>query len=285
MKLVSFLRSGEASYGLLGPPGPHPVMPDFKAAHADLVSVIAAGATDALAANCSPDPIDARHIRWLPPIPDPAKIMCVGMNFQKIYPVAGMTPPPPGNIVVFSRHTDSLVAHGAGLQIPFGSAADSFDFEGEVVAVIGKPCRNVPAGQAMDHIFGYSIMNEGTVRAQMKQSIYAGKNHAASGSWGPNITTADEFGRFEDISLETRLNGAVMQSCHMREMIFSLPDIISYLSHIAPLRPGDIIATGSPDGAGASRTPPRFLKQGDIVDVSVGGIGTLSNNVAGPETA
>ena len=207
------------------------------------------------------------------------------MNFKKIYPVAGAPSPPPGNIVVFPRHADSLVAHGAGLQIPPGNAADSFDFEGEAVAVIGKVCRNVSAERAMDHIFGYSIMNEGTVRVRMKQSIYAGKNYAASGSWGPNITTADEAGRFEDLFLETKLNGAVMQSCHMREMIFSLPEIVSYLSHIAPLQPGDIIATGSPDGAGASRKPPRFLRQDDIVEISVGGIGTLSNPVARTDTS
>ena len=284
MKLASFLRSGEATYGVLGPSGPHPIAPDFKATYADLASVIAAGVAGELPANCAPAPIEAQHIRWLPPIPDPAKIICVGMNFKKIYPVAGMAPPPPGNIVVFPRHADSLVAHGAGLQIPFGTAADSFDFEGEVVAVIGKECRNVPTERAMDHIFGYSIMNEGTVRGQMKQSLYAGKNYAASGSWGPNITTADEAGRFEDLFLETRLNGAVMQSCHMREMIFSLPEIISYLSYIAPLQAGDLIATGSPDGAGASQKPPRFLRQGDVVEVSVGGIGTLSNPVMRTDT-
>lgn len=285
MKLISFLLSGEATYGILSPSGPHPVASNFKAAYADLASVIAAGVTEELAANCTPGPIKARHIRWLPPIPDPAKIICVGMNFKKIYPVAGAPSTPPGNIVVFPRHADSLVAHGAGLQIPPGNAADSFDFEGEAVAVIGKVCRNVSAERAMDHIFGYSIMNEGTVRVRMKQSIYAGKNYAASGSWGPNITTADEAGRFEDLFLETKLNGAVMQSCHMREMIFSLPEIISYLSHIAPLQPGDIIATGSPDGAGASRKPPRFLRQDDIVEISVGGIGTLSNPVARTDTS
>ena len=284
MKLVSFLWSGGATYGILSPSGPHPVTPDFKAAYADLVSVIAAGAAGELPANCGPDPIEAHHVRWLPPIPDPAKIICVGMNFPKIYPVAGAAPPPPGNIVVFPRHRDSLVAHGDALSIPSGAAADTFDFEGEVLAVIGALCRNVPADRAMDHIFGYSVMNEGTVRDRMKQSLYAGKNYAASGSWGPNITTADEVGRFEDLFLETRLNGTVMQSCHMREMIFSLPDIVSYLSHIAPMQPGDIIATGSPDGAGASRKPPRFLRPGDIVDISVGGIGTLSNPVAQAET-
>ena len=284
MKLASFLHAGDATYGILGPSGPHPVTADFKALYADLVSVIAAGAANQLAENCAPDPIDTQHIQWLAPIPNPAKIICVGMNFQKIYPVAGVVPPPPGNIIVFPRHADSLVAHGAALQIPQGSAADSFDFEGEVVAVIGTPCRNVPTERAMAHIFGYSIMNEGTIRERMKQSLYAGKNYAASGSWGPHITTADALGRFEDLFLETRLNGTVMQSCHMHEMIFSLPDIISYLSYIAPLQPGDIIATGSPDGAGASRTPPRFLKQGDIVEVSVGGIGSLSNPVTHTET-
>ena len=284
MKLVSFLLSGEATYGILNAAGLHPVNHGFRTVYADLMSVITAGAAGELPSNCASDPVEVDHVKWLPPIPDPGKIICIGMNFKKIYPVAGVIPPPPGNIVVFTRHADSLIGHGAALQIPRGAAAETFDFEGEVVAVIGAPCWNVPADRAMDYIFGYSIMNEGTIRDRMKQSIYAGKNYFASGSWGPSITTADEIGHFADLYLETKMNGKVMQSCHMREMIFSLPDIVSYLSHIAPMRPGDIIATGSPDGAGASRKPPRFLRQGDIIEISVSDIGALSNPVARAET-
>jgi 2-keto-4-pentenoate hydratase/2-oxohepta-3-ene-1,7-dioic acid hydratase in catechol pathway len=126
---------------------------------------------------------------------------------------------------------------------------------------------------------GYSIMNEGSVRGWMKHSVHAGKNFHASGSWGPWITTADEFGDPTSLKLETRLNGDLMQSATVGEMIFSLSELIAYISNLLPLNPGDIIATGSPDGTGGSRKPPVFLKAGDYVSVTVSGIGTLKNSV------
>ena len=191
----------------------------------------------------------------------------------------GIAPPDPGNIVIFSRHSDTLVGHGTKLEYPRGEAAETFDFEGEIVAVIGKPGRFISPKDALQHVVGYSIMNEGSVRGWMKHSVHAGKNFHASGSWGPWITTVDEIDDFSSLKLETHVNGKLMQSASAAEMIFSLSELIAYISNLTPLNPGDIIATGSPDGTGGSRNPFVFLKPGDCVEVSVERIGTLKNYV------
>ena len=191
----------------------------------------------------------------------------------------GIAPPDPGNIVIFSRHSDTLVGYGTELERPRGEAAETFDFEGEIVAVIGKPGRFISSEDALQHVIGYSIMNEGSVRGWMKHSVHAGKNFHASGSWGPWITTVDEIDDFSSLKLETHVNGKLMQSASAADMIFSLSELIAYISNLTPLNPGDIIATGSPDGTGGSRNPFVFLKPGDCVEVSVERIGTLKNYV------
>ena len=191
----------------------------------------------------------------------------------------GIAPPDPGNIVIFSRHSDTLVGDGTKLEYPRGEAAETFDFEGEIVAVIGKSGRFISPEDALQHVVGYSIMNEGSVRGWMKHSVHAGKNFHASGSWGPWITTVDEIDDFSSLKLETHVNGKLMQSASAAEMIFSLSELIAYISNLTPLNPGDIIATGSPDGTGGSRNPFVFLKPGDCVEVSVERIGTLKNYV------
>lgn len=201
------------------------------------------------------------------------------MNYRKVYPVKGIAPPDPDNIIIFSRHTETLVGHYAALERPRGNAAKTFDFEGEIVAVIGRSGRSIAKKDALNHVLGYSIMNEGSVRGWMKHSIHAGKNFHASGSWGPWIVTSDDVGEIANMQLETRVNDKLMQSAKGSEMIFSLPNLISYISEIMPLSTGDIIATGSPDGTGGSRNPPSFLKEGDTVRVSVSGIGDLENTV------
>jgi len=226
---------------------------------------------------CEEKPIPLSKVSLLPPIPNPGKIICAGMNYRKPYPVDGVVPPDPGNVVIFARHTETLVGHGADLERPRGEAADTFDFEGEIVAVIGKSGRFISKDDALKHVIGYSIMNEGSVRGWMKDSVHAGKNFHASGSWGPWITTVDEIDDFSSLKLETHVNGKLMQSALAAEMIFSLSELIAYISNLIPLNPGDIIATGSPDGTGGSQKPSVFLKAGDCVEVSVDRMGTLKN--------
>ncbi|NCX54342.1 MAG: FAA hydrolase family protein [Rhodobacterales bacterium] len=279
MKLVSFLNNDQESFGVLGNSGLHPVLEAFKKECPDLKSVIGSQKIEALEISCEESPIPLSQVTLLPPIPNPGKIICAGMNYRKPYPVDGIAPPDPGNIVIFNRHSDTLVGYGTELECPRGEAAETFDFEGEIVAVIGKSGRFISSEDALQHVIGYSIMNEGSVRGWMKHSVHAGKNFHASGSWGPWITTVDEIDDLSSLKLETRVNGKLMQSALAAEMIFSLSELISYISNLTPLKPGDIIATGSPDGTGGSQDPSVFLKPGDCVEVSVDRIGTLKNYV------
>ena len=279
MKLVSFSNSGQESFGILGNSGLHPVLKNFKKEFPDLKAVIRSQKIEALETFFEETPIPLSKVSLLPPIPNPGKIICAGMNYRKPYPVDGVAPPDPGNVVIFARHAETLVGHGADLELPSGKAAETFDFEGEIVAVIGKSGRFISKDDASKHIIGYSIMNEGSVRGWMNHSVHAGKNFHASGSWGPWITTVDEIDDFSSLKLETHVNGKLMQSALAGEMIFSLPELIAYISNLLPLNPGDIIATGSPDGTGGSRNPTAFLNSGDCVEVSVDRIGTLKNYV------
>jgi len=279
MKLVSFLNNDQESFGVLGNSGLHPVLEAFKKECPDLKSVIGSQKIETLEKSCEENALPLSQVTLLPPIPNPGKIICAGMNYRKPYPVDGIAPPDSGNIVIFGRHSDTLVGDGTDLERPRGEAADTFDFEGEIVAVIGKSGRFISPGDALQHVVGYSIMNEGSVRGWMKHSVHAGKNFHASGSWGPWITTADEIDDLSSLKLETHINGKLMQSAFANEMIFSLSELIVYISNLLPLNPGDVIATGSPDGTGGSRNPPAFLKSGDCVEVSVDRIGTLKNHV------
>ncbi len=279
MRLASFVLGGQPSYGIVSADGVHPVTPAFAARCPDLRSVLDQGLTDELASNCAEPALPLADVSWLPPIPSPSKIVCVGLNYRKPYPVAGVSVQS-DEIVIFGRHDDSLVAHEAQLEYPHGEAAQSFDYEGEIVAVIGKTARHIEADGALAHVAGYSCMNEGSVRAWQKKSIHAGKNFHASGSWGPWIVTADDAGPIEDMRLTTRVNGEPRQQTTGSQMIHDLPKLIAFISHITQLNPGDVIATGSPDGTGGARTPPLFLRPGDIVEVEVSTIGTLRNRVA-----
>lgn len=278
MKLASCILEGQPTYGLIEDMGFHPVLPNFVSSFPYLRDVLDAGAVDRLGRSCATDAVAVSDILILPPIPNPRKIICVGLNYKKPYPVPGAVMQS-DDIVLFGRNIDTLVGCGQPLEMPLGPAGESYDFEGEIAAVIGAHCRNIAADQALAHVVGYSCMNEGSVRAWQKHSIYAGKNFVASGAWGPWLVTADEAGPVPDMTLVTRVNGKVKQSTTGAQMIHPLDKVISYISQIMPLDPGDVIATGSPDGTGGSRNPPAFLVPGDRVEVKVNGLGTLENLV------
>jgi len=279
VKLVSFSNNGQEGFGIFSQSGIYPVLEKFKKEFPNLRAVIDSQKIEDFEAFCESNPIPLSEVSLLPPIPNPGKIICAGMNYRKPYPVDGVAPPDPGNVVIFARHTETLVGNGADLELPSGKAAETYDFEGEIVAVIGKSGRFISKDDALKHVIGYSIMNEGSVRGWMKHSVHAGKNFHASGSWGPWITTVDEIDDLSSLKLETHVNGKLMQSALAGEMIFSLSELIAYISNLLPLNPGDIIATGSPDGTGGSRSPTVFLNSGDCVEVSVERIGTLKNHV------
>jgi len=285
MNIGSFLLGDRPLYGVFSGSSVTPAGADFLARYPTLRNVLD---DDALALlrqeSASNAPVPVSDITFLPPIPNPRKIICVGMNYRKPYPVDGVAPPDPDNIILFGKEREAMLAHGEAIERPAGAAANSFDYEGEIAVVIGRTARHVPFEDAMGYVLGYAAFNDGSVRDWQKHSVYAGKNFARSGAWGPWITTADALPPPQDLELTVALNGEVVQQAFGREMVFSIAEQIAYASHLFTLRPGDVIATGSPGGTGGSRNPKRYLTVGDIVEVSIGSAGTLVNSVcAGSE--
>ena len=204
------------------------------------------------------------------------KVLCVGVNYRPHIEEMGREVP--DYPVVFTRFPSSLVQHGEAIIRP--AASEQFDFEGELAVVIGKPARHVSRDDALDYVAGYCCFMDGSVRDWQRHTMQftAGKNFERSGAIGPTVAAAD----IRDpaaLELTTRVNGAVMQKGRVADLVFDIPCLIEYCSTFTELQPGDIIATGTPGGVGAARTPPAWLKGGDVVEVEIPGIGVLSNPV------
>lgn len=212
------------------------------------------------------------------PIVAGAKIFCVGLNYRDH--VLEMKRPFPTHPVIFPRFADSLVADGEPLTMP--TVSEQLDFEGELVVVIGKGGRNIAAADAATHVLGYTIMNDGSVRDyQFHTHQYTpGKNFENSGSLGPAIVTADEVGELAGRGIRTIHNGEVVQESDLGQLIFTVSDLIAYISSWTPLRPGDLIATGTPGGVGSSRSPQLWMRPGDRCVIEIDGVGRLTNTVA-----
>jgi 2-keto-4-pentenoate hydratase/2-oxohepta-3-ene-1,7-dioic acid hydratase in catechol pathway len=280
MKIAQFRTRARSSYGVVSGNGIVEPTEGFTSQYETLQDVLAGDALEALAKDVDgrPGSIKLDKVQLLPPLGPSSKIICVGINYRKKYPVEGAAPAP-DNIILFAKHHDAIVGHGEALELPRGEAAATFDYEGEIVLVIGKAGRHIARDDAHDHIAGYTIMDDGSVRGWQKHSLHAGKNFARSGGCGPWIVTADEIEDPGRMTLTTLVNGETRQQTDVASMIFPPDELVSYISHFTPLAPGDMIATGSPEGAGGSYSPPRFLKAGDTVEISVSGIGTLRNTV------
>ncbi len=280
MKIASFRHSDFAGYGLIKDHGIVSISAHFKHRFPCLKDVLDANALGELGEDCNGRSIDypIDDVQLLPPITNPSRIFCVGINYPKRYPLDNPVAPP-ANIILFAKIPGTLVGHGERLEIPEGEAADTFDYEGEVGIILGKTGRHIKESEALNYVAGYTIINDGSVRAWQKHSIHAGKNFASSGSCGPWMVTADEITDLAAMQLTTRLNGRIVQDTTVSKMLFSIPEIIAYISHTIDLHPGDLIATGSPEGAGGSQQPPRFLRRGDTLDFEVSGVGVLHNSV------
>lgn len=278
MKLASFGIDGRLTYGVLC--GDKLVEPgsEFRSRFADLRAVLAADATGQLARDVSGESHELTDVHFLPPIPNPDKILCVGVNYRPHIEEMGRSVP--DYPVVFVRFPGSLAGHGEAIVRP--RVSDQFDFEGELTVVIGRRARHVAREDAYQFVAGYCCFMDGSVRDWQRHTMQftAGKNFARSGSAGPYLTLQDEVPDVSVVNLTTRLNGDVMQRGSISELVFDIPALIEYCSTFAELLPGDLIATGTPGGVGAARTPPRWLVDGDLVEVDISGIGTLSNPVA-----
>jgi 2-keto-4-pentenoate hydratase/2-oxohepta-3-ene-1,7-dioic acid hydratase in catechol pathway len=278
MKLASYVASGKPAFGVVVGDGVATMNDRLGNRYATLRDVIAAGALDELrraAQGAQPDQKLA-GLQYLPVIPNPEKIMCVGINYKSHAAEHGTEAPKLPNI--FLRFINTLVPHDGAMIRP--KVSTNFDFEGELALVIGKAGRHIKREDALGYIAGYTCFCDATVRDFTKYSLAASKNFVGSGPLGPWIVTADEIPDPTKLTLVTRLNGAEMQRSGTDMLIHDIPAIISFCSMFTPLEPGDIIATGTPDGIGAKRNPPVWMKAGDVLEVEVDRIGVLRTRIA-----
>ena len=280
MRLSSFLLNGKATYGVVDDRGVLDLGARLVGGYADLKALLAGnGLADAQALAHSAG-VDAKidDVTFLPVIPNPGKIFCIGHNYEdhRAETQRAKTEHPS----VFLRVAESQVGHGQPILRPRESTM--LDYEGEIAIVIGKPGRRITEADAWSHVAGYACYNDGSVRDWQwhTHQFIPGKNFVATGAFGPWMVTADQILPGEELTLTTRLNGQVMQQTTTANMIFPIPRLIAYCSTFLPLAPGDVIVTGTPGGVGAKRTPPVFMKEGDVVEVEVTRIGCLRNTIA-----
>lgn len=279
MRLASYSRAGRPSYGIVRADGIVD-LGGLAGAAPSLKEAIARGQlSEDLHAGEAAD-LALADVALGIPIPDPEKIWCIGVNYadrNAEYKDGSQLPKYPS---LFCRTPSSFVGHGTPLERP--KVSTQLDYEGEIVLVIGRTGRHIPRERAMDHVFGYTLCNEGSVRDWLhhgKFNVTQGKNFDRSGSIGPWIVTRAEAGDDRPFELTTRVNGEVRQHETTDRLMFPFDYLIAYLSTFATLKPGDMIVTGTPTGAGARFDPPRWLKPGDVVEIEVPRIGVLSNGV------
>jgi len=280
MKLVSFEAGGTPGYGAVVGGRIVDLGRRHRDGWPDLASFIGGNDLAAVARSLDGEggDLDLGAVSLKPPIPNPRKMFGLGLNFRKHIVESGRDIPQ--YPMLFTRYPDSVVGHGEAMVVP--KVSSRLDYEGEMAVVIGRHCRHVAAGEALDVVAGYACFNEGSVRDYQRHTIQfiPGKTFWHSGSFGPWIVTRDEAPAPDDMVLETRLNGEVMQHEAISDLLFKVPELIEYITRICPLDAGDVIITGTPDGVGCFREPPVWLKEGDTVEVEVSGVGVLANPVA-----
>ena len=277
MRLCTYISDGQSRPGLVTDSG----IVDLasRMGHDSLRALIAAGDISKAAQFASETADHALDdVVLAPVIPDPDKIYCIGLNYLDHVEETGNVETP--NPTVFARYPASQVGHNAPLIKPLES--DKFDYEGELALIIGKEGRRISEADALSHVAGYACYNEGSVRDYQRHTAQylPGKTFFGTGGFGPWMVTADEIPDPSALHLQTRVNGQVLQDTDLTLMINSVPKLIAYCSIMLPLLPGDVIVTGTPGGVGSRRTPPIWLRDGDVVEIDISGIGVLRNPVA-----
>ena len=279
MKLASFSQSKRHSWGLVEGDAILDIGAASGAGVPTLRRALAHGDIKALVAAATPRAtrLKLADVTLEPVIPDPDKIFCVGLNYENHRKETGRDEV--AYPTIFTRFANSQVGHGAAVERPRSST--HFDFEGELAIVIGTPGRHIEKASAMAHIAGFACYNDVSVRDWQRHTsqFTPGKNFMATGPFGPWLVTPDEVGPLAKLRLVTRLNGAVVQETTLGDMIFDIPTIIEYCSGFTRLEIGDVIVTGTPGGVGARRTPPLWMKPGDVVEVEIDRVGLLRNPV------
>jgi len=284
MRIVSFSRDGKTAIGC---PAGDDIIDLSVAAPAlpnNLIDLLAAGpktleeAAEACKSAAKDAYISKSAVSYLPPISRPPKIICIGRNYAAHAKEGGVEPPTYPEI--FYRGATSLIGHQAPIVRP--KCSDKLDYEAELVAIVGKKARHVTKEDALSHVAGYSIFNDATLRDYQRKSSQwtIGKNFDDTGAFGPEFVSSDELpAGAHGLQISTRLNGTTMQDANTRDFIFPMDDLIVKLSECMTLEVGDIIVTGTPAGVGYARTPPVFMKDGDVCEVEIEGLGVLSNTV------
>jgi 2-keto-4-pentenoate hydratase/2-oxohepta-3-ene-1,7-dioic acid hydratase in catechol pathway len=273
MKLASYLSYGAETFGVVIGDGVVTLGGRLKAGYRTLREALAAGALEEIRKAAKGARTDSKldTLRFLPVISHPAKILCAGINYRSHAAEVGRDLPEQPSM--FIRFPDTLVSHEGEMIRP--KVSTNFDFEGELAIVIGRGGRHIKVDRAINHIAGYTCFIDGSVRDYQKFSVTAGKNFPSTGPLGPWMVTADEITDATRLVLTTRLNGQEMQRSGTDALIHSVPQIVSFCSDFTHLHPGDIIATGTPDGVGQRRKPPVWMKSGDVLEVEISEIGTL----------
>lgn len=289
MKLLRYTRESHEGWAVLHPSSGrwHGCACEHPASPGSLDALIRQGRPALQAAAermLALPPIDLHDVRFLPPVGRPGKILCVGLNYRDHTSESGFEQP--DYPTLFTRFGTSLTAHDAPLI--HAGLSDTLDYEGELVAVIGRGGRRIALADALDHVLGYSVFNDGSVREyQFKTPQWTmGKNFDATGAFGPWLVTADELPPgASGLRLETRLNGQVVQQANTRDMVFDVATLIVTISEAITLEAGDLIVAGTPAGIGHAREPRLYMRPGDTCEVEIEGIGLLRNRVVAHDTA
>jgi 2-keto-4-pentenoate hydratase/2-oxohepta-3-ene-1,7-dioic acid hydratase in catechol pathway len=275
MKFASYVHAGRPTYGLVRDDGV--INLSRRLGFQTLRALLTAPEGLKAAAALVDEKPDAKlpDITLLPPIPDPDKIVCLGLNYKAHAAEANLTAQNPR---IFIRMANTLVGHGSALVAT--KISEQFDYEGELAVIVGKAGRNIKAKDAMAHVAGYSCFNDGSVRDfQMQHSVSIGKNFYRTGGFGPYLVTADEVGDPAKLTLKTRVNGTEVQNASVADLITDIPAFIEYVTAFTEIVPGDVLVTGTPEGVGLFRKPPLWLKPGDTVEVDISKVGVLKNGV------
>lgn len=277
MRLASVEIEGRVSWGCVTADGFADLGVQVRSRFPDLKAVLKAGFDDFETLVTGAAVVPLEKVTWLPVIPEPEKILCVGLNYEMHRKETGRS-----EVVhptIFARFANSQVGHMAPMVRP--RVSSQFDFEGELAIVISKGGRYIARERAFDHVAGYACYNDGSIRDYQYHThqFTPGKNFPGTGAFGPWMVTADEVGDLAGLTISTRLNGEIVQQAKLGEMIFDVPTIIEYCSTFTNLEPGDVIATGTPGGVGAKRNPPLWMKPGDVVEVEIDRVGILRNTI------
>jgi 2-keto-4-pentenoate hydratase/2-oxohepta-3-ene-1,7-dioic acid hydratase in catechol pathway len=277
MKLSTFNHDGQTSWGVVQNDRVFDVGAALASQYKDLKSAIAAGLEGVDSALEGAKVYELSAVVWLPVVPNPDKILCVGLNYEMHRKETGRNEVE--HPTIFARYANSQTGHLAPIIRP--KVSTELDFEGELAVIIGKGGRYITREDAMSHVAGYACYNDGSVRDFQRHTIQftPGKNFPDTGAFGPWMMTPDELGALGDLRIQTRLNGQVVQEAKFDQMIFDIPKQIEYISTFTRLEPGDVIVSGTPGGVGAKRNPPLWMKAGDVVEVEIEGLSVLKNQI------